>query len=202
MEDSSRNIVIGCLVFVMAVLLQSAPTGERSYLIFSLIPVGILRGFIDMGLGYFLAIGLKQINIENVEKTSIMWSILEVGLLIWIIASPFIPKWHTETRILIPLAMVVLIYLFISKKGVLSRSLNRPIFIKLARPCLAIYLTHWAVIKNLRRIVQHNKALIEDQLIVVAILTVVIAWILGIISYFVIEKPCNQILLKRFIKKD
>ena len=34
------------------------------------------------------------------------------------------------------------------------------------------------------------------------ILSISVSWILGIVSYFIIEKPCNRILLRRFVKED
>lgn len=199
LKEETRNIVVGCLVFVMALLIQSAPGYDRLVLVFSLIPVGLLRGFVDMGLGYFLAIYLKRKNIEQNKALDLFWSIAEVGLLIWIIGSCCIPEWRTGTRIIVPLVMSALIYSFILKRGILSHLFNQPIFVVLAKPCLAVYLTHWAITRRMLPYYM-NRGLAEYRILVIIIFSVIASWLLGMFSYLIVEKPSNKLLLKRFIK--
>lgn len=198
-DEGIRNVVVGCILFVIVILIQQNPTGGRLDRVFSLFPIGLLRGVVDVGLGYYVATYFKSTTDETSSKKIFCWSIVEIILLIWILISSFYSEWRSTTRICVPVAMSVLIYSFIKQNGLLSQVFNRSIFVKLAKPCLATYLTHWAIIQNLLPLMIDKGMVLKYCHLEIIIFILVISWLLGVFSCLIIEKPCNKFLLKKFI---
>jgi len=118
-----------------------------------------------------------------------MTNVLEIGSLALALLGPFAPVWNRTGWIsLILLNDALLILLFVSGKGALSRLFNTPYWGVVSRYALSLFCTHYVTIFAVEKFFRVN-GLFEQ--ITVACGAVVASLFLAVIAHHVVEQPCN-----------
>lgn len=192
MEPATRNLLISSLVF-MSYILVVRVGGDRWDMIAGYIPRGLLRGVAGMGLGILLAqVCVRKAGIEILSKPKkIVYSFAELSILLYVIISCVKRELYIEEWIFRPIIHVALLSLFIMKRGYVSSFFERPIFSKLSKYCLAIYLTHAAITYYPNYFLW--KGTNDYSSVGLAFLY---SCVLGVSLYYLVEKPCVRYLSK------
>lgn len=182
--------VIGFLTLSMTI---HGPS-YRLDLVMGFIPNGMLRGLSCMAIGILLAHFCKRIPNEIVDrKRKWVYTLAEIGILYYVVVGCFDRDIWSKFWVIQILSHLFLLYLFIVKRGYITDMLEKPLFGKLSKYCLAIYLTHYMFCKTI-------KPLISDELQENALLCLTTAMvgscILGILAYHLVEIPCNRYLTR------
>ena len=197
LNRSTSLLIIGSITFISLILVANLD-GEARMAIMKSIPLtrGLLRGLSCMGLGIMLSQICKRTIINNKNAYStIRWipSLLEIGILAYIIVGCFNPNYAYKHWVYQPILHAVLIYLFVTKKGLLSTITERPLFAKLSKYCLGVYLTHFFFFTTVKKIVRVNyPGWLDEHMSMSLWIAFVGSLALGILSHYLVEKPCSK----------
>ena len=190
MKPETRNLFIGTSVFLLYIICARAEGDARWGMVYSYFPRGLLLGIAGVGLGCML----QQICVRNdkvvVKKSA---TFFEIVALLYILLSVFIMP-MAEEWIFMPISHFIILYLFIRKEGIVSNFFEKPVFAKMARYCLSVYLTHQYVTANIFAIYEKKLLILPPYITIVYILTASI--LLGIFAHHVIELPATRALKK------
>ena len=190
MKCEIRNLFIGTLTFLSYIICARVGCGDRWNMVYSYFPIGLLRGIAGVGLGCML----QQICVRK-ENTVIKKSatVFEIIALLYIILDIFVMPMAKEW-IFKPVFYFIILYLFVKKEGFISNFFEKPVFAKMARYCLSIYLTHQYVTSNVFFVYEEKLAQYSPAVTVICVLTTSI--LLGIFAHHIIEKPTTKALKK------
>lgn len=190
MKPEARNLFIGTLVFFLYIICARAKGDARWGMVYSYFPRGLLLGIASVGLGCLL----QQICVRK-EKTVVKKSmtVFESIALLYVVSDIFVVPVAKEW-IFRPIFHFILLYLFVRKEGAISNFFEKPVFAKMARYCLSIYLTHQYLTANIFGIYEKKLIIFPPYVTVAGILTASI--LLGIFAYHIIEKPATRALKK------
>lgn len=200
-------LIIGILTFLAinamlasSLWLTNAHFGERGTFGY-LINGGLLRGLAGMGFGCLLAQALlnhPQTNTSN-PKTTFCYTLAEICILGWLIGAMYIRQIYVGPFALL-IGFTVLIYLFVKKQGILSRILDKPYYSKIARYTLCIYLMQEVIVRQIFPYLLHQSAynhLLRVHYILTSDVILFITTLVGIIVYYLIEKPITHYFNKQ-----
>lgn len=151
------------------------------------ITYGMVRGIFCMGMGYFL--GLFYITYQPTlfsasKKISWIYSGLEVITIGLICSSMFIPSFFFSQFLIFPLFILIL-YLFLLKRGWLSNFFNKPVTTNLAKYTLPIFMTHDIFTTYiLGDLLKEFKQLYEFK-ITLSIVTILVCILFGILIHHI-----------------
>lgn len=151
------------------------------------ITYGMVRGIFCMGMGYFL--GLFYLTYQptlfsDSKKISWIYSGLEVIAIGLICSGMFIPSFFFSQFLIFPLFILIL-YLFLLKKGWLSDFFNKRITTRVAQYTLPIFMTHDIFTTYiLRDILKEFKPLSEFK-ITLSIITILACILFGILIHHI-----------------
>lgn len=181
--EKQQGFIIATISFAACVMLAQVH-GDRWEMVASYFPRGLVRGIACMGLGIIL----KQLCVRDAKAPShqnngerIIYTILESVLIIYIIISFFTKEFFIDYWIFKPITHIILLASFICKKGIISQLCEHPIFSHCSKYCLGIYLTHWALYR-------HRFWQVED-IETSTCIAIGVSIILGILAYYLVEKP-------------
>lgn len=153
----------------------------------------LMRGVACVGLGYFLAEIYKLLKDRPVvhQRT---YNLIEFGVFVFATLSIFIKSWY-EGRVVTCIAFAGVILLFALRKGAVSQFFERPVFARMAKYCLAVYLTHWIICDDIlnRVISKHGDWIFSHGAVSIAGVIVSVI-VLGVFAHHVIEKPSAKAL--------
>lgn len=156
----------------------------------------IMRGSACMGLGYFLAEIYK--NTENaviVRKKT--YNSFELFILLFSIFNVIFIKQLYMDLFVSCISFMILILLFSLRKGAISNFFEKPVFAKIARYCLSVYLTHWVVIRHIFPIyLEKYKEFFLTHTFVPFSLVLISVCLLGVVTHHAIELPATRALKK------
>lgn len=161
---------------------------------------GILRGLYGIGIGYFLSMIKDREFLEGYTSnlSECVFSILELGLFgVIMYYSIFSDKVLGQSSFVIVFLFSIMFYLFIVKKGILSKLFDNNISAWLGQSSYAIYVMHPLAGAVCDSILKHNVHYVQAYPYYIYFAKVLIAIIFGIISFYIFEKPLNR-LVKRF----
>lgn len=183
-----RNLLMGLITFCALVICAQSP-GDRGEQVFLYFPRGLMRGLAGVGLGYFLA----QICVRtaDIKKAGFWYSCLEAGVLIWVFVRVFYRPFPEEW-IFTSLSFCLLLYLFILKRGVISNFFEKPVFVIIARYCLAVYLTHGGVTMLFSEVIQEHYQWMMSNRVITVLGVFVCCMLLGFFAHHVVEKPVGR----------
>ncbi len=188
--------VITYFSFVILVQLTNGALGghiKTFYIIFNL---GMIRGLACIGLGILLCSLYKQLKPAGQKlfkiNTFALVSLLEIYLLIFLINNLIFHQFSYNNKLILIIAFVILFWLFLLQRGLLSKMVAIDIFPKISRYTFSIYITHLFVFRLLAYTLW--KAQINVNLI--AFFTFFISIIFGILVYHIIELPCYKFMQK------
>lgn len=194
-DKDKRNLLIGVIVFISCVICAQLP-GDRWEMAFNFFPRALFRGLSCVGLGILAQQVIKR---EDVAPT-MKYTILECVTLFIVVALLFTQIPIMRYWIWRPIRYIILVALFISCRGHLSRWMSKPIFSKMARYSLAIYLTHFFITSKpygtMWLIEKYNPEWLIDEKGLVIFLVLCSSVLLGILSYYLVEKPATKLLKK------
>lgn len=194
-SETNRYFIIGVLCFIVCMMVRVTP-GDWSELYAGLVPRGLLRGIACMGIGGILAKSCKRDLSEPERASSVRWlyTIAEVGLIVYVVFSFFTKEYFIEYWIFRPITHVIILVLFIKKVGYFSSFVEHPGFAKLAKYCLSIYLTHWAFV--------HDQTWRLSDPTWGICYGMVLSCVVGVVAYYLIEKPFVKLLTPALTKKN
>lgn len=110
---------------------------------------GLLRGLGGMGLGILLFqwISNNQKKIETTFKNRLIYTLAEAVILGWIISGLAFHRLSYNNNFIFIIAFVVLIWLFLVKRGYLSNLLDNSFSEKIGRYSYSLFLMHLVVIE-------------------------------------------------------
>ena len=152
---------------------------------------GMARGIAGMGCGYFIATLYKNhiSTPDNLKKVSLGYSILEILTLVYILISMFTLE-TPDNRIFIVISFILLIWLFLMKRGLISRYFDSNLCRVLSQYCLSVFLTHNIVITFFTKYISTDITNFE----LITFLIVSASIIFGILVHYIIEKPVSKYL--------
>ena len=205
-EKKYLNLVVGLVTFFsLTVYLQWTHFNTGGYLGSMLfINKGVLRGLFGMGIGYFIN-ELFNINfLKNCTKISKIGisfcEIFCVGLLGYFLS---INKLPGKSAFLYILIFAVIFFLFLRKQGFLSRILDRKIFVVLGSWAYAIYVIH-PLIKDLFKyfIKNSHNSIIKHHSVEIMLLYLLCTIIMGVLIYYLFEKPFNKFINEKLCSRS
>ena len=165
--------------------------------VWGIVNLGLCRALAGIGLGIILAALLSELENIHIEIISgkvktIFASIFEVSTFVALCYYFFTPVKY-NAFIVIPL-FSILFSLFIKKAGIFSNTLDCSIFAKLGRYSYSIYVmqqtSFWILQKTLWQ------TMIVHHIAVCLTLSLAFSFIIGCITYHLIENPLGKILKK------
>lgn len=198
------NLITACIVFFCySFFLHSDGTNFTNIaIVFNL---GMIRAFAGIGTGYFLSVLYKD-NINSVKiftpdiLQKIIISIGEIYLFCFIFYYLCLHKTNYNNPLIMIIYFIGLFILFIIRKGYFSKFLENNLSVFLGKFAFSIFLTHQFVIKlwhvciydsHIQWVFHHPE------------LNLIIVWFLiisfGIMTYYLVEKPCTKYLQVKLI---
>lgn len=198
-------LVISILSYSLVLYLQGGKFFKpcTNYFIFN---AGVLRALGGLGVGCLVGYFYKKyfpilnnINFPIYKKISI--TILELCLVSYIFAWSFLPH-KISNPILFIIYCSVLIFFFALKKGFVSEFFNKDIWVTLGKYQYSIYVTHY-VVGNILNLSLWNKnpEFVYAHPIFPIVTTIGLAVFIGILSYYIVEKPCTKYLTDKFLSR-
>ncbi len=196
--------ILGIVAFILCLAIVNTP--GRHGMFADLLTKRMMRGLGCMAIGIMLAHFCRPDSAEPSEqrtsRATLYYSIAEFGILFYIFGSLMSKNIFIEYWIFQPISHIILIWLFIRKRGIFSRLLDRNIFSVMAKYCLAIYLTHSAFYRTVQTFVKLNfPGWLESHAELAITLAIVGSCILGVIAYYLVELPCAHFLGSLLKKK-
>lgn len=153
----------------------------------------MLRGLACIGLGYFLAEIYKLLKEKSVvhQRT---YNFVELGIFVFAVLNIVVKPWYAG-YVVACLAFAGLILMFALRKGAVSNFFEKPVFAKIAKYCLAVYLTHYVICRKILNLLlaKHSDWILSHSAVSIAcVLLSVVA--LGVFAHHVIEKPASKAL--------
>mgnify|MGYP002517325350 CR=1 FL=1 len=188
LKKEIANLIISIVSFFAAVYISN-----YGYNIKGVINGWLMRGVACIGLGYFLAEIYNLLKDKTVihQKT---YNLLEYGVFVFATLNIFIHSWCAG-GVVVCIAFMALILMFAMRKGAVSNFFEKTVFAKIAKYCLAIYLTHYVICRRILNllIAKHGDWILSHSAVSIAgVLLSVVA--LGVFAHHAIEKPATKAL--------
>ena len=164
--------------------------------------VGFLRGIAGMGIGFLLSvIPTKNTTVDITKQLSVKYigyTILEFLILGYTVGCMFINNWYISPYYIL-LSSAGLVCLFLQKKGGLSQITNHPVFFKLGKFLLPIYLLQETPLQLFYILLKKYRNLIMLFPYPSIIITIIFVILWGIISYYIIKTILRLFHIQRQI---
>ena len=199
-EDA--NVIICLISFISAIVLTQFnwKNGVWRTVEAEVIPLpfGLLRGLAGMGVDCFTAFFYLRPKLENSTKETSF--IVESVVLFFSVFCLLIKKLYPQNPIYMYMLFSALILLFTNKNGKISRFFEKPLFCRLSKYCMSLYLTHFIIAySGLYSLLKYYPDYIREHVVLSAILYFLSAVILAFISHHFIELPVTR-TLKKWLK--
>ena len=211
-EKKTCNLFIFLAVFFCYSFLICARDGKINspqttyYYVFN---VGFMRAVGGIGIGYFIGEWWKS-NSDKIEQKSIsFWqkiliTLLEFACLYFMVKYLLLKRMRFKNDMIFIVDFVVIIMLFLSKKGYISQLLNDTIlgdvWMFFSKYTYSIYMVHKMVFAFLREL--HWKKypeFIHTHPLINVIFVLGLVLSAGIFLYHFVEKPCTKYLSKKWL---
>ena len=170
---------------------------ETYYNIFN---VGIMRGIAGIGTGYLLYMFLQTIKTYKASNLkSFLYTVLECLFLYYVINNLAFHKLKYYSNFVIIIAFVGLLWLFILKRGYISKLLNNALFTGLGKYSYSIYIMHsFAIFTISKLFLLENKEFVILHPLFNIIAILLIAILLGVVTYHLVERPAARYLKNKW----
>ncbi len=169
---------------------------DSKYYIFN---AGVMRGIAGMGTGYLIFNFYNSMKpyIPSVRKW-LGYTIAECCLLFFVLNYLAFHKLEYHSNFVILVGIVILLILFILKRGGVSKLLNNKFSAVLGRYSYSIYIIHMFVLTVFRTyLYKPYPKFVETHTILCIILPIICAILAGIVLYHLIEVPAGNYLKKK-----
>lgn len=162
--------------------------------------IGICRALASMGLGYFISMIYKSGFLQNVKlKGKIFISLLEC-FIVWYLSYYllFSTKLPCKSLMGYIVPFVILFYFMLVRQGVVSKLLDNKILGSLGKYAFSIYCFHGIITVIFRNhLVKQYPSIVESYPVISYFTPVVLGVILGVIMYYLFEKPVTEYINKK-----
>lgn len=172
---------------------------------FYFINQGVVRALAGVGLGYFIVMLYNCDFLKNLNKIGrFVISGLEIYLTCFLIYYICIStKIPAGNHFLYILTFTILFYLFLIRQGVLSKIFDNKLSSILGSWSYSIFIMHIIVFDIIRgTIVYPHKEFVLAHPIFIFSSGIMIAVIVGILTYYFFEKPITKYLKNKFLTKQ
>ena len=207
-EKKRANFIAGCIIFISYIGCVKSGWGMRGVLgapqtFGSLFSTGLMRGLAGIGLGGFLYQLCNMSTTKHMAKHYVLYSVFEIMVFCLAILRMFSGKLHgsSASELFHVIEFFLIIYLFVQKEGFFSKLTDKPIFSKLAKYCLSLYLSHGIIAYSLiPYLLREYPELFSTKLRYNSIVFVMmgIQILIGIYAYHFVEKPGSRFLKNFF----
>ena len=200
-KKEDANVIICLISFISAVVLTQYNWKSGVWIAVEPnvipLPFGLLRGWAGMGIGYFTGLFyLRQKLKDRAKKTSF---IVEAAVLFFSVFCLLIKNLYPQNPVYMYMLFSALIVLFANKNGKISRFFEKPVFCRLSKYCLSLYLTHFIIAySGLYPLLKYYPDYIRAHLVLAAALYFLSAVILAFIAHHAIELPATRALKKHW----
>ena len=188
LKKEIANLIIAVIAFFAAVYVANYGDDFKG-----VINGRLMRGASCIGLGYFLAEIYKLLKDKAVVHQK-AYNLLEFGVFVFATLNIFIKPWYAG-RVVACLAFAGLILIFALRKGAVSNFFEKPVFAKIAKYCLAVYLTHYVICRKILNLLfaKHGDWILSHSAVSIACV-LLICIVLDVFAHHVIEKPASKAL--------
>lgn len=204
MDKKWFNILMVCTAFFCYSFYFNVSFGKSNIQTDYIFNYGVIRGIAGMSFGYIIyqiykdLIELAQ-NKQDSFITKLIYTGLECTLFIFIFVNILYKNMSYKNPLLIILAFGILFILFIMKKGYFSRLLDNNFSRFIGRYTYSIYITH-VLIRTLwiTYFYKHYPNLVMNYPIQNVLIIFILAFLFGILTYHLIEKPATKYLTEKY----
>lgn len=200
LEEKWFNLIVWLLI-IISYSINLHCSGFRltgiSANVYYFINMGVLRGLGGLGLGYFVAMVYKSgfLQQDN-KKFNIIYSILETILLIfYVYFMLFSSNYPSKNALVYVVWFVILFYVFLLRKGFISKFLNNKKLGDLGKYAYCIYIMHPLVLYFFKlTIFRTNKNFVLTHMWGCLLFEALITLIFCVIIYYCFERPINRLV--------
>lgn len=192
-DAQKRNLIIGSLAFFACIVVFQSQ-GDRLETVLMYIPRGMFRGLGMVGAGFVLASVCVRDN--HAVAGSRIYSFVELMITVVVLSGVFFKIDLIKNGVFQTIGHIMLIWLFVQKRGMVSDFFEKRIWTALSKYCLAIYLTHFSVVGLIWTFPQYHIWVTEHK---ISMITGVLlcSFGLGVAAHHLIEKPMADLLKKK-----
>ena len=202
------NFVTACLVFICYAIFVHVPSKLHLVNYYYFINIGMVRALAGIGLGYFVRMLYNDYSEVlksqfNTLKSKIIFSALEIYLFFTMF---YYLCFHASSynNVLFEVIIFLLLFIcFLLHKGILSKLLENNVSSFLGKFTYSIFLSHY-LIKDLWNIYIMNKCqhFVIYHPIINIVSIFIVSIIVGMLTYYLIEKPSAKFLKNRLNIND
>ena len=163
---------------------------------------GVMRGLAGIGLGYLIFQFYKTIKSKEQNLITILGCTLFEGILCFYIFNNItFHKINYYSNFVIIVAFAVFFILLLLKRGFISRILNNAKLAILGRYSYSIYIMHIFVLRAFMVFIGNpHKHFVENNLALCITTQVILAVLLGIVTYHLVEVPAAKYLKNKWFE--
>ena len=172
--------------------------------IFGFVNLALARALAGLGLGYLIAFSLEQLNrckIRFKGTNSLLFQLLKIVLFTAIelscfvfLMAFFVLGLDYKNKAIVVIIFSLLLICFILRKGLVSRILNHAVFGFAGKYAYSIYVMQQICFWVLQRTLWRTQ-IINNVLLCIG-LSIMFCGIIGILTYYTIERPASRLISK------
>ncbi len=170
---------------------------------YSFFNAGVLRALAGIGIGYFAGCIYNKIkahiDMDNVNdlKTFTFFSTVEITCFAFLIDNLVLQNIYGRRDPFFIIVFLCLFICFLLKKGALSKILNNKYLGCFGKFSYSIYVMHGAVFSILSKTLWQNIDFVKNIFVCVPV-SLIFTIIVGVLTYYLVEKPSAKYLKKKF----
>ena len=191
--------------FGYAINLNLSNGGLTRKILLGFISGGMLRVLCGLCVGCLLAMAIEAFcnTYENKENgiTTILFTLIELVCIPFFFVVYVYRKGVFNNAFVVVIFTVLLVTCLVNRKGILSRIVDLPIFSCLGKYCYSIYVMQSISFTILSKTLWKYSDFINENVILTLVLSIITSFIVGVLSYYLIEQP-TVYLYKKYKKKS
>ncbi len=190
------NLLMGVTPFFAYIFLLHT-SGQVNLVFYNFIPRGILQGMGGIALGYWIN-EIYNLNKDNLKRQLskleyFLYGCLEGYLLYYIVRNTVFHRLGFMNFMPLIFVFLGLFYLFLIKRGFVSRLLENNFSVILGRYSYSIFVVHIIVLDLISTIIWKKHPVFTLNHVYLNIFIVLVSsFILGVIAYHLVEVPSNK----------
>lgn len=201
MKNSKAMKLLICLLVYFGYVLNITSTegGFGRAVVYGVFSLAMARAVAGVGLGYLLGnlydcLGETFQTAKPEAKKNLFWwiSLAEIISFLGLLCNFFMGKEAGKNQFIVVILFSVLLLCMLTEKGILSRLAARTPFWKFGKYAYSIYVMQETAFFILEKTLWKNTELLREHAAAAILLSLAGAALLGIISYYTVEKPAAE----------